>query len=85
MAKATHIKSIGNVRLNGFGADLYQNPNGSASIRFDKNGHSLPSKHNMVFSSIDLAEEFIESKTSSDPLNTANTLNNILIGAGIFE
>lgn len=75
MTKATFIRSVGGCRLNGLGAYLYENPDMSASIRFDKNTHPLPSKFNMVFHSLDAAENFIELNSGS---NGASTLNNIL-------
>ena len=78
--KATFIRNIGMARLNGFGADLYENTNGTASIRFDKNTNPLPSRTNLIFDSLELAEEFIERNKGS---NGVNTLNNILMKADI--
>ena len=75
MAKATFIKSIGNVRINGLGADLYENTDLSASIRFDKNTHPLPHRTNIVFDDLESAEKFIEENEGS---NGASTLDNIL-------
>jgi len=70
------IKSIGNARYNGFGADLYENKNGSATIRFDKNTRNLPKKHWLTFSSLEDAEKFIEIKQGSSGFNTLVSILN---------
>ncbi len=78
---ASFVKNIGKVRFNGFSADLYENKDGSASIRFDKYTKSLPSKTFLNFSSLTLADTFIKSKEGSNGLNT---LFNILDFANIL-
>lgn len=75
MRKSTFVKNIGGARWNGYGADLYENANGTASIRFDKLTHPLPHKHYMVFTSLSAAEKFIEDNLGNTGLNT---LRNIL-------
>ncbi len=77
---AKFIKSIGKVRYNGIGADLYENKDGTATIRFDKNMSALPRKSFLKFGSLNNAEEFIENSKGSNGLNT---LINILNKAGI--
>jgi len=72
---STLIRSIGKVRFNGLGADLYENKNGTASIKFDKNCTQLPKRTNLCFDNLGKAETFIESKQGS---NSLNTLVNIL-------
>ena len=67
---AAFIKNIGKVRFNGLGADLYENKNGTATIRFDKNCTALPKKTYLCFDDLVKAEAFIESKEGSDGLNT---------------
>lgn len=73
--KAKFLRSIGNVRWNGYGADLYLNADYSASIRFDKLTHPLPPKYNMKFSSLEEAENFIDANAG---LSGLQTLRNIL-------
>lgn len=77
---ATLIRNIGKARLNGYGADLYENKDGSASIRFDRNTHPLPHKTNISFDSLELAEKFIN---ENEGINGVSTLNNILMKADI--
>ena len=64
------IRSVGMVRFGGIGADLYENKNGTASIRFDMNTRSLPKKTHLTFDDIEKAESFIESKKGGNGLNT---------------
>lgn len=77
---STFIKSIGGVRFNNLGADLYENNNGTATIRFDKLTHDLPKKHWMKFDSLESAEQFIEKKQGS---NRLNTLINVIESANL--
>ncbi|MGI2228109.1 hypothetical protein [Shewanella frigidimarina] len=74
MSKATFIKNIGGCRWNGYGADLYQNPDLSASIRFDKLTHPLPYKYNLKFNNVDDANEFIEDNKGNNGLQTLRAI-----------
>ena len=60
------IRSIGNCRVNGIGADLYTTTNGGVMICFDKNGRVIHraadgSLAQVEFASIDEAEDFLDS------------------------
>jgi hypothetical protein len=68
------IRSIGRCRLNNFGASIYETKKG-ASIVFDKLGHDLPRKNNIVFDSVEEAEEWVEARQGS---NGVSTLRNVL-------
>lgn len=75
--KATFIESIGNVRWNGYGADLYENADGTASIRFDKLTNPLPPKYNLKFPSLDAANEFISKNSGNTGLQTLRNIINL--------
>lgn len=74
--KSEFIRNIGQCRWNGIGADLYENQDGTATIRFDKNGSDLPRKTWQKFDSVDDAVIHIERHQGSNGLSTLiNILN----------
>ena len=79
--KTSFIKSIGKTRINGLAADLYENSDGSAVIKFDKNAKSLPASKNLNFNSIEIAERFIEVEEGPSGLDT---LINVLEAADLY-
>ena len=58
---STFIRTISKTRYNSIGFDVYENKDGSATIRPEKLGHDLPSKHWVKFDSLNAIEKFIES------------------------
>ena len=54
------IRTIGRAALNGFHFDLYENKNGTATIRPARNLHDLPPKHWVKFKSLDEVETMID-------------------------
>ena len=75
--KKVFIRSIGNVRFNGIGADLYENKDKTACICFDKLTHDLPGYLDLQFKSLIDAELFIECKKGSNGLNTLINILNV--------
>lgn len=69
------IKNIGKMRYKGIGANLYQNEDLTASIRFNLLADELPSNTALNFDSIEQAKLFIESKKG---VNGLGTLLNIM-------
>lgn len=77
--KKTLVRNLFGMRLNGYGADLYQYLNGEAAILFDRNTDRV--KVNMSFKTLADAENYIE----KIPGNNAGRLNTLLQRAGIFS
>ena len=69
------IKSIGNCRLSGFGASIYELKSGAAAVVFDKFSNNLPSKNNIRFNNVESAEKWVENLKGS---NEVSTLRNVL-------
>ncbi len=57
---STFIRIIGRASWNGYGFDLYENKDGSATIRPTRNGNDLPTRFWKKFESIKAAENKIE-------------------------
>lgn len=57
---STYITCVGRARINNFSFDVYENKDGSASIRANKLGHDLPTKTWLIYSSVEEAKDYIE-------------------------
>ena len=82
---STFIRSIGNCYIARFGLDLYENKNGSATIRPTKQGgYNLPSRNWIRFNSLQDAENTIDSIAGEDS-SGADRLYKLLVHFGIFR
>ncbi|WP_045860290.1 hypothetical protein [Teredinibacter purpureus] len=68
------IRSIGKCAVNGIGFDIYENKNGSATIRPTKMNSDLPRKFWKTFDGADKLESFIDQHD-----------NQHLTGAGLVQ
>jgi len=66
MRMAKFIRSIGNCLVNNYGFDLYENENGTATIRPVKLSRDLPRKMWLTYDSIDDAEAAINDMAGED-------------------
>ena len=54
------IRIIGGCSFNGFGFDIYENKNGSATVRPTKNGNHMPTKKWINYESIERLESALD-------------------------
>jgi hypothetical protein len=78
------VRNIGNIRLNGYGADIYENEDGSAVIKFDRYCESLPDYKFRHFTSLEAVEDWLESLNYVEVYDGANLLNSVLRNVGIY-
>jgi len=57
---SNYITCVGRSRVNNFSFDIYENKDGSASIRANKLGHDLPTRTWLTYSSIEEAKDFVK-------------------------
>ncbi len=57
---SNYITCVGRSRVNNFSFDLYENKDGSASIRPCKLGHDLPTTTWLTYKSVDEARDYID-------------------------
>jgi hypothetical protein len=81
--KKTFIRSVFRLRLDGYGASLYEFNNGEAIISFDRNTYDMY-KNSIFFSSLQEAEKYIEDLEDMD-CSDAQKLKILLQRAGIFK
>lgn len=54
-----YITCVGGLRVNNFSFDIYENKDGSASIRANKLGYDLPTKTWLTYNSVEEAKDYI--------------------------
>ncbi|HBF46199.1 MAG TPA: hypothetical protein DDW91_06865 [Shewanella frigidimarina] len=57
---ATYIRTIAKIRFNNVGFDIYENKNGTATIRPENLGSDFPKSKWIDFDSLEELEEFID-------------------------
>lgn len=65
------IRNIGNCAVNGVSFGVYENKNGTATVRPCSNGHELPRKKWIKFESIQDLEDSIDNLVGEDVLGAS--------------
>ena len=75
------VRNFGQMRLAGYGVEIYTTESGGAVLVCDKHGHTLTNKR-MEFKSLELLEEYLDQLQG----NTAGKLDTLLsrLGVGAF-